>query len=188
MTSQQLFDNAYARYLQARQLISEMCDKAAALNLDYPVKTAFCQFDIIVQYVLLRVALADGEFSEIEGEFVDKLTDSYDVLSLFDADPSEYRWGFAGANLKFDQIKNVIDKVEQLARCHMKQFVHTFALVDDASSEDYVKQLCAYVKDVAAAFILSDKRGSRSEIVTAHQTVNEWLLKPWLAFQQNQQN
>lgn len=184
MTSQQLFDGAYSEYLQARDIIAEMCGKAETMGLNYPVKTAFCQFDIIVQYVLLRIALADGKFTEIEGEFIDKLTDSYDVLSLFGADESDRKWGFAGANLTFEQIKRVIDKVEQLAHCHMRQFVHTFALVDGQTSEDYIQELCRLVKNVAGAFILADKHGSRSEIVVAHQTVRECLLKPWLNFQQ----
>lgn len=183
MNTQELFDNAAMRYNDARNLIGEMGAYVLKSNPQFKIVDVFCEFDIIIQYILLEIALADGKFLEIEGEFIDKITDTYDILYLFNNNDSGKNWSYAGANMVFPHIRYVIHKVEELADGHLRDFAKFFAAVDsEMSNKDYMSELIACVKDIAVAFILCDGNGDQNEVKTAVQVVKQCLIQPLLTY------
>ena len=184
MSTQELFDQAQERYRYARSLIAEMVELAQKNQPSFDERAAYCQFDMIVQYILLKVALADGEFSEIEGEFIDQITDSYDILLLLgDYDP-DYDWSFVGAYMAFDKVVRIVNMVEKCANEHMLAFSQMFAEIDLMEpNKNYVKELYECIKDVASAFIMADGHATKKEIEMAVSVVRECLTDPWLAQQ-----
>lgn len=180
MNTQALFEYAQMRYRRARRLIEEMV-VAHGSQPSVDLKNAYCQLDIIVQYILLKIALADGKFLEIEGEFIDQITDSYDVLYLFDKCNEDYNWSFAGAFMTFEQVKKIVRKVEKLAREHILAFSQLFA--SDFANKDCARELYQCINDVALAFIMSDGNVSQKELDIASDVVRDCLTEPWLATQ-----
>ena len=184
MSTQQLFDRAVDRYRQARSLISDMIEVVHSNQPDFNAQNAYFQFDIIVQYILLKTALADGKFLEIEGEFIDQITDSYDILQLFDRHDEEYNWSFAGALMSFEQVESIVSKVEKLAYEHILAFSDIFAEVDlKDHSKNYMGEIYHCIKDIASAFIMADGCATQREIEIAVNVVRECLTGPWLAKQ-----
>ena len=184
MTTQDLFDRAEARYKHARAIIADMIEYVHRGQPDFDARAAYCQFDIIVQFILLKVALADGKFLEIEGEFIDRITDSYDILLLFDNHDDDYNWSFAGAFMDFEQVEFLVNKVEQLASNHIFAFSEMFAEVDLVErSKNYIQELYHCIKDIATCFIMADGQSTKREIEIAVQVVRECLTEPWLAKQ-----
>ena len=190
MSTQELFDKAQERYRYARRLVGEMIEIVRKDQPNFNSKSSYDQLDIIVQFILLKIALADGKFLEIEGEFIDQITDSYDVLFLFDSvDDMDYDWSFAGAYMDFHHVEFLVNKVEKLANEHILAFSDLFAVIDLVDrSKNYVKELYDCIRDVALAFIMCDGSASENEIETAVNVVSEYLTEPWLAKQYKLKN
>ena len=184
MSTQDLFDKAQECYRRAQSLIGDMIEFAKKEQPNFDTKSAYAQFDIIVQFILLKVALADGKFLEIEGEFIDQITDSYDILFLFDSHDEDYDWSFAGAFMTFEQVEKLVGKVEKLANEHIMEFSEMFSEIDlKDRSKVYVKELYDCIKDVASYFIMADGNATSKEIETAVKVVRECLTEPWLSKQ-----
>lgn len=176
MTAQQYFDKALDAYRKTIELVKDIGAKARLPETRSGRLSLQCQFDVIVQYVLLQVALADGDFSEIEGAFIDNITDNFDILKLFGMDGDEYNWQFAGAHLNAAQIKKVIGSVEKIAYVHMRNFAENFALYATDKDREF---LFACMKEIAVCFILCDGTGTRAEMDAAQETVYSCLVLPW---------
>ena len=189
MTAQELFDFAETRYRHAVDLVTEMIQFVQNERQSFDTTYSYFQFDVIMQFILLKVALADGKFLEIEGAFIDQITDNYDILQLFDKHDDRYNWSFAGANLTFEQVENIVNKVEKRATEHIYAFSDLFAEIDLLdSSKNYVKELFECIRDVATAFIKADGNATKKEIETTVNVVRECLTEPWLAKQRKLKN
>ncbi|MCH5152383.1 MAG: hypothetical protein J1F68_00275 [Clostridiales bacterium] len=184
MPTQELFDYAQERYRHARRLVTDMIEFIHKDHPNFDSKNPYFQFDAIVQFILLKVALADGKFLEIEGEFIDQITDGYDILQLFDNHDDGYDWSFAGAFMTFEQVQQLVDRVEKLATDHIIAFSDLFAEIDLRDrSKNYVQQIYECIRDVASAFIMADGTASEREIEAAVNVVRDCLTEPWLAKQ-----
>ncbi|MCH5156759.1 MAG: hypothetical protein J1G02_02650 [Clostridiales bacterium] len=190
MNTQELFDNAQDRYVYARELVTRMVDFATQSNIEVNLKDAYDQLDIVVQYILLKIAVADGKFLEIEGEFMDNITDSYDLLYLFDSYyDTDYDWSFVGAYLNFEHVIFLLDKIDQLAIGHIRAFSDLFAEIDMLdSSVNYGKELYECIRDIALAFIMCDGNAADRELKIAVDVVSEYLTTPWLINKHKRKN
>lgn len=183
MNCEQLFENATCRYNQARALLGEMCVYVSRRNPKFEVTNILCEFDILVQYVLLKVALADGKFLPIEGAFIDQITDSYDILRLFSDNETKMKWAWAGANLRFSDIEFVVGKVEKLADGYIADFAQFFAVVDaEIPTRNYASELVSCLNDIAVSFVRCDGKGDKMEIVAIVEVVRQCLVNPLLAY------
>ena len=181
MASQDLFNVAIINYQKARQLVAKMNDVVGAARPDFNPKAGYLKLDIIVQYTLLEVALADGKFSPIEGEFIDKITDTFDVINLFDNVPRGMNWQWFANNRSFSDIKNTIGNLRKMAQEHMEDFASLFAIVDAAYPDyDILGELLEYLGLIAGAFTRIDGSHDESEVKVATAVTEQYLVKPWV--------
>lgn len=182
MTKQDLFNMATESYQNARGLVSKMNEVVAHAHKDFNPKAGYLKLDIIVQYMLLETALADGRFSPIEGEFIDKITDSFDVINLFKDVPQGMNWQWFANNRSYSSIKDTIVRLRRMAQEQMEDFASLFAIVD-AAYEDYdiLGELLSYLGEIAGCFTRIDGSHDESEVRVATDVVAEYLAKPWLA-------
>lgn len=181
MNIQELFDKASKIYDHSIGLVNVMSEAVKSAMPDFEANSARCQFDIILQYVLLRTALADGKFEPVEGEFIDKITDSYDILRLFKDLPEGLNWRSIAENASISDIASIIDVVGDLAKEHMEVFAQVFALLDASSNGiDELKLLSDDIVAIAACFSFLDDNGTNEESQALTDTLNECLLKPWI--------
>lgn len=189
MTIQDIFDYANDYYNRARSIVESMGDAVSAVMPDFKLKNAYCQLDIIVQYVLLETAIADGKFLEAEGEFIDKITDSFDLINLFNDVPDGMNWHWFALHVPFAEIKNIIANVRLLAHEHMQSFAKLFAIVDASVFElDILGDLVECIAKIATCFILCDGSGDEIESKVASQITNECLVAPWVEMRDRARN
>ncbi|MCH5156760.1 MAG: hypothetical protein J1G02_02655 [Clostridiales bacterium] len=182
MTQQELFNCATESYQKARGLVSKMNEVVASVRKDFNPKAGYLKLDIIVQYMLLETALADGKFLPIEGEFIDKITDSFDVINLFKDVPQGMNWKWFALNRNYSHIKDTIVRLRSMAQEQMQDFASMFALVD-AAFEDYdiLGEMLGYLGEIAGCFTRIDGSHDEREVEIATAVVTEFLTKPWLA-------
>ena len=180
MTTQDLFNMATNSYQNARNLVGKMNDIVARAHSDFNPKAAYVKLDIIVQYLLLETALADGKFVPIEGDFIDKITDTFDVINLFDNVPQGMNWRWFAENKGFSDIKNTIAKLRGVAQAHMRDFAALFAIVDAAvENYDILGELLGYLGEITGCFTRIDGQHDDSELQVAKKVVEEYIAKPW---------
>ena len=186
MATQEIFNRAIGNYQSARALVAKMNEIIASARPEYNPKVGRFQLDIIVQYTLLEVALADGKFSPIEGEFIDKITDSFDVIRLLDNIPDGRNWQWFATNKSFSEIKDVIGQLRNMAQEHMQAFAQLFAIVD-ALYPDYniLKELLGYLGAIAGCFIIIDGNDDERESEIAKQVTLKYLIEPWVNMMDN---
>ena len=181
--SQKLFDKAVEIYDSSIALVNTMSNAVKSSFPEFEPKNARCQFDIILQYALLRVALADGKFEPVEGDFIDKITDSYDILMLFKDLPEGLNWRWLADNAPLSDIEAIIDDAGELAKMHMEVFAQVFALLDASSDGiDELKILSDGIVAIAACFSFLDGKGTEEESEAISKVMRESLLNPWIEF------
>ena len=189
MAAQELFNIATENYQKARQLVGKMNEVVGAVRSDFNPKAGYLKLDILVQYTLLEIALADGKFSPIEGEFIDKITDTFDVINLFDNVPKGMNWKWFADNKGYNEIKNTNGNLRKKAQEHRMDFARLIALVDAAYTDyDILGELLEYLGLIAGAFTRIDGSHDESEVKIASAVTEQYLVRPWLDKMQRARN
>ncbi len=177
MTEQDYFNRAYTHYLVAQKLVM---NAAGDDEEDGDPSPARFQFDMIVQYVLLRVGIADGGLCASEGTFIDNITDHYDILELFDGGgDDDFNWEFAGLNLLTGQVRLLADKLKKVAMPQIENFPQCFARMKEPARQDLLNKLVSELKEIIACFVLCDGFAKKQEVVAAQAMIHECLIRPW---------
>lgn len=181
MTTQELFDQAVQQYNDIIAVINRMSQLVVDhVNKDFDARIARAKFDVLLQYTLLRVAIADGKLLPVEGEFIDKITDTCDVLRLVPDFPKDANWTWIAKNVGFDDLLTLVAIVEEVAKEHMSHFADMFAIIDKADTEhDCLNEIAPRVCVIASLFILIDGERDEKEVHTTAEVVYKYLVGPW---------
>ncbi len=178
--SQKLFDDAVKYYNATISAINVMSEAVQKAMPQFTPEVARCQFDIILQYTLLKVAVADGKFEPVEGEFIDKITDSFDIIRLFEDVPAGMNWQWLANNAPISDIAKIIDQAGELAKQHMEAFAQVFAVLDACSEKvDELSLVCEGLMMIAACFSFLDGKGADSEASALADVITENVMTPW---------
>ena len=181
MSMQDLFDMASESYQKARDLVAKMNAVVSKANSKFSPEVSYIKLDIIIQYLLLETSIADGKFSPIEGDFIDKITDSFDIIDIFENAPKGMNWKWFAEHRSFTDIKNTIGKLRKAAQKQMSDFAELFAIVDAATENyDILGELLGYLGEIAGCFSRIDGSHDEREVNVATNIVSEYLAKPWL--------
>ena len=101
LNDQEILDKASELYFHAESTIkaldavfihamkNNMDEESAEKLKDFDPETTLATFDLILQGVLLSVALADGELTPVEQNFIEQFTIHADLLAFIEADMEE---------------------------------------------------------------------------------------------------
>lgn len=182
--SHHLFDRAEQAYDRAIHLIRNLDEsfQSAAFQNDpeerYDTRVTLYQFDVILQAILLRMALIDGNFHRLERRLIDKITHYGDLLVYLRKETD------GELALSWDKIDDLSeqDREQLMARLPeildrtCNSFVLPLALVDGAvDSIDFLERLERELREIALS--LSDVDGqSRQAEQQAYADMLEHLL------------
>ena len=178
--SQKIFEKALEKYDSAVHFVEKMSAVVEAFLPDFDRDTAHALFDIILQYTLLRVALADGKFLPIEGAFIDRITSRTDIINLMEDVPEEVTWQWLGEHEPLAHIEKIIDALDEVAKTHMNYFAQVFAILDSSTEGDELQTLCDYIFEIATCFGCIDGEGTPAEAGALMKTINDCLVEPWM--------
>ncbi len=181
MTIQDVFNEGIRAYNNGVAVVNAMNQVIIdnALIEDFEAKYPLAEFDLLVQYVLLETALADGRFSPNEGQFIDKITDTADIIKLMGADTPNWTW--LAQNKGLDTIRNYISKVQDLARPYIDHFGEMFGLLDKIdTSRAYLDELIESFKDLTVSFCYIDGDPREEEASRCAEVLSKVLIQPWM--------
>lgn len=184
MTVQEVFDKALAAYDDAKKIISTLSDKVKATDPSFKFELAMAEFDSVLQAIMLAVAAADGVFQNIERQFVEKITQYADILSIYNAAANtNYTWddlekadGQSFANFTLGLLK--------INESIAEEFITPFAKIDKADARDYLKELTDAMVAITGLLGMIDgdayeSKARQTEYQNAANMMNALILKKW---------
>lgn len=137
MGAQETFNKAIAEYKDLTAIIKSMAGALAKSVKGYSVEIALRQFDRILQCILLRIALADREFTSLQKQFIEKITDRGDILGYL---KNKYDVTFTWDNLyhiKESEVVKFLKLIDDDIESFSKDFVLGIATVDAMTEHNY---------------------------------------------------
>ena len=184
MFTNQLFEKAQMRYNCAIGTIEEMLAVAGKVDQDF-ISNLHNDFDILVQYTLLKIVVAKGSLSQNESKFIDDITSEYDVLFLFDSyEDIDYDWEYVATYMGFEKAQHLLNRVASRANEHVNYFLKVLADVHLANpNKNYYDALYKCLFDIALYFDELNDAATEKHVV--EQTINECFVEPWKRVQAN---
>lgn len=181
MTSQERFDVAEKRYENCLKFIDAMSKNIQKIRPEFKESIAKGEFDIILQYILLRTALADGKFNVKEGEFIDKIVNNYEILKLYGKELKEgTTWQWIASKGELSNVKGIVNELRPKAERFIDDFIAWFSALDAADEKfDLLAILKNEVDVICENFLYCDGESDEEEKWTALQMVSEVLAVPW---------
>lgn len=188
-TAQELFDHAEQHYLKTINLINEM-DKAFQNAMKgelqpYDSRSTIAEFDFILQTILLNIAISDGVFSDIEKQFIDKITNFGDILRYVAKETGgqiDITWDVLKA-LPTDTQKKLIDILPTIIEKRINSFLIPMAAVDSVVSDgkdvDFMDAIVEAIRNIAICLSAVDGKAEEREMTAAAEAVFDLLVIRW---------
>ena len=186
-----IFDLACAAYEKGKKLISELSSMAQTYSKEFSFEVAMKEFDLILQAILLNVAVADGYFVENEKNFIDKITDYADILTILTGKLRATKPGFP--SITWDSLSLLSNENRKLVSMtallvlndFVDDFIVPFAQIDSMTSKDYLSEIKSVVMQISASLALIDGDDPNSddaikEVSTGAEVFDFYVGKKWL--------
>ena len=184
-TTEEIYRNACTRYEIVKGVVHEMTE---IINNASPEslreESAMTAVDLIIQATLLNVAVTDGQFTEIEKQFIDVLTEYGDVLAFVNNEikKSTDNWREITWN-DIDDLEDEVKKklgaiVASIVDPYAESFVNVFSALDKLVTErDYLKILRESIEGIIISLSLIDGDNIDSQRVGAESYVGFSVLE-----------
>lgn len=186
--SHHLFDRAEQAYDRAIHLIRTLDQsfQSAAFRNDpeerYDTRVTLYQFDVILQAILLRMALIDGDFHRLERRLIDKITHYGDLLVYLRKETDgalDLSWDEID-DLSQEQREALMERLPDILDRTCNSFVLPLALVDGAvDSIDFLERLERELQDIALSLSDLDGRSVESEQQAYADMLEHLLTDRW---------
>lgn len=186
--SHQLFDRADQAYDRAIHLIRTLDQsfQSAAFRNDpeerYDTRVTLYQFDVILQAILLRMALIDGDFHRLERRFIDKITHYGDLLVYLRKETDgalDLSWDKID-DLSPDTREQLMQRLPEILDRTCNSFVLPLALVDGAvDSIDFLERLERELQEIALSLSNVDGQSREAEQQAYADMLEHLLTDRW---------
>lgn len=166
MTS--IFDRAKTAYRDCISDLTVMGDAVATIQAKqgkkFDTRILLNQFDVLLQYSLLQIALADGTLANEEACFIRDLAENSDLTELLK------KLGYDNAswqtiyNTEESKLSSILKSIEQDVMNLSKDIVSVFAGYDAANPHDYFADLKNNIAIIIAATCQADGKSEACEL------------------------
>ena len=190
-TPEQAFKVALGYYNEAVDLIKEMTVITQKTFPKFSFDIALIEFEQILQCILLKVALSDGQFASVESAFIDTITQKGDAIKLANIRMEKETGRNPGMTwknvLEFDNetLEKLSAILEHVCQDRADEFVKFFAKADAITETNYVKELADKVIMIVTALAVVDGDDIESSYVkTEHsvgvEMINRMFYERWI--------
>ena len=156
-------ESASEQYDKAENLIRDLIELELNCNETFTFENAICQYDYIVQAILLNISAADGRYTFSEHEFIRKIARHGDIIELLNAEAKKimgespgFTWdNFAVAFEAMDNEKKVdfVSTVGSFTAPYSDEFCKIFSCTDTSTAKDYATQLSSVTESIIKLFV-----------------------------------
>ncbi|MBR1781086.1 MAG: hypothetical protein IJ751_06780 [Oscillospiraceae bacterium] len=181
------FERAEAAYERAIALIRSL-DEAfqsrafrSAPEQRYDTEVTLYQFDLILQAILLKMALVDGDFHRLERRFILRITAYGDLLPLL---RREIRPGLQWddlATLEEGEREKLLTLLPALLSHTCDSFVLPLARADAVDPEDFLARLEGELTEIAGEMSAVDGQRKPEEQAAFRDMTDHLLRERWRA-------
>ncbi len=169
---QNTFDACSALYKKCYDNVKAMaCDIAAVLEeqgVDFDPKITTGKFDIVLQYSLLQIAVADFDFDVNEMIFIRDITEQGDFLNYVNSIAKTGITWNGLLNSSVNDIRKFLRDIEGEIEELSEEFVAVFATCDKVTREyNYVADLEKYIVSILAGLMTMDGNITKNEASTS---------------------
>ena len=177
--AQDIYDAAVGLYRSAEQLIREIGQSVP----DYNFVREMASFDLILQAILFRAAIADGRVTENERLFLEGITKYADFLQVISqVGDTPITWENL-AGLDEEEKETAATLTEDLVDKITTDFIMPLAIVDAIDKErDYLDELDTILLSIFMCFTIIDGEGRQSEMEAAVKTYVRLFARKWQFF------
>ena len=163
----EIYNKALEAYERSTELVLRLFKVAKAKKVtpsDFSIDKAMENFDVLIQYSMMQVALSDKEFSYKEVKIIEKLSKYCSFVTfLNNLGFKDVTWDKL-AFITPKVLQSIMDKIKTNVQNINKDFIEYFTFVDKATpSVDYSKELYEYMIAIMSAVIISDRKWKPSE-------------------------
>lgn len=163
MTQQEMFEVALEEYAKIESEIDELSALVQKAHKNFSAEVAKRQFDLILQTMLLKAAIANDEFCYVEKEFISKITSHTSITELFkDNNGNEITWEQL-VQIGKQGVDFIMPKLEPYVQEKMEEFIKFFAPMDAVMSKDYLVNIQDSILVICKCFVNIDGEVDDSE-------------------------
>lgn len=122
------------------------------------------QFDVLLQYSLLQLALADGNLAGEELTFIMDLSQYYPLPEFFKSVGYKNATWQVIYNTQEQKLSNIVEEAEEAVIKLSVDFINIFSAFDSATEYDYFKDLKNNISIIIAATCQADGKAEDCEI------------------------
>lgn len=132
MTQQELFLYGYGEYKKAIQHIEQMNQVISSTKVSFAVENSKSDFDIVLQGMMLKVAIADNNATLSEIDYIKSIVDTGDVLQFLKEGTQgkvDVSWNLLKL-LDRDTFKKLSDGLDKPLNVVMKRLILPYATLE----------------------------------------------------------
>lgn len=177
--AQNRFDRALAEYQEALDCLDELIEVGEKYDMYQPEETIKAQFDVILQLSLLNVAISDDDFSDIERQFIEKITQYGDLVDWINQnfDKFEVSWDHI-YSMSESVLGELIEAIHEGAHDVFVQFFSMVVLLDELSDNNYLNEITHKVAKICGALVVIDGDIDENEKPAIIESIDSFFLEP----------
>ena len=166
--AQKIYDQCAQAYGYAYSIVESMAGAVAEMQKqrgkEFNPNITMAKFDIVLQYSLLQLAVADNHFDASEVVFVSNLTHKGDLLSYANATTkSSLKWEDL-YHADIQTVRKFVAAYENIMIQLSDEVVAVIGLCDKATEHDYLADLTKAISAIIAGLVLIDGDARRDEV------------------------
>lgn len=178
-TAQMHFDAAVRDYEKAISILDEIGRISQTVNPKFNLTLLKQQFDVVLQLTLFKIGLGDNTFCNIEGQFIEKITQYADLLATInDKYGQNLQWGMltklSEAGGENDLISQFVALAEKVCVDSLGELLLFAALAGQIRGDEkvYLEAITQQVSLICQAFMNVDGDGKNlPEMISFVKTV-----------------
>ena len=165
---QKIFDGCRALYEQCYENVKEMsCSIAEIMESEgkrWDPKITTGKFDVVLQYSLLQIAVADFDLDKNEVVFIRDLTKQGDFVNYINAVANTKITWEGLYNSQINNLRSFLNDIEPVMEDLSNEFVNVFAVCDKATEYDFAADLEKNIVLIITGLAHMDGSISKSEL------------------------
>lgn len=179
MTKEEIIEEAKICYNNCRIILQGLCDITREMEADFDEKTAFEQFDYLLQAILFSQSIADGDFCDAEKEFIEQILASVDLFAHVKAEGFEDLSWEKVFQLSTEDQGRLALSINTALETYANDFALPFAILDAGTTTNSLKDLSRNLAGIGILLSSVDGEITEDELEVFNHYTDSLIIEKW---------